>query len=68
MKELKDMTTDELVNFWTGRACIAIGKGEFRSAICDIILSSIQLGVESQKAHEEYSKRERARKSHQKRS
>jgi hypothetical protein len=68
MKELKDMTTNELVEFWTGHACIAIGKGEFRSAICDIILSSMQLGADNQKDYEERSKRERARELRKKRS
>jgi hypothetical protein len=68
MKELKDMTTNELVDFWTGHTCIAIGKGEFRSAICDIILSSMQLGAENQKDYEKRSQRECARARRKKRS
>ena len=45
MKELKDMDLNELVDYFTGRACIAIGEGKFRSEICTIITCSMQLGA-----------------------
>ncbi len=47
MKELKDMDLNELVDYFTGRACIAIGEGKFRSEICTIITCSMQLGADN---------------------
>jgi hypothetical protein len=44
MKELKEMSLNELVDYFTGRACIAIGKGDLRSEVCTIITCSMQLG------------------------
>jgi hypothetical protein len=47
MKELKDMSLNELVEYFTGRACIAIGRGDLRSEICTIITCSMQLGYDN---------------------
>jgi hypothetical protein len=38
------MSLNELVDYFTGRACIAIGKGDLRSEVCTIITCSMQLG------------------------
>lgn len=49
MKEIEDMSLNELVDFFTGRACIAIGQGQFRSEICTIITCSMRLGAENER-------------------
>jgi len=33
MKKFIDMPMDELVDYWLGHLCIAIGKGEARAAV-----------------------------------
>ena len=49
MKNLKDMTTDELVDYVTGRLIISIGKGNFRSEVCLWVLSLQQIGSDNTK-------------------
>lgn len=39
MKEVKDMTTDELVDWAGGTLICAIGRGDFRAALIGILLT-----------------------------
>jgi hypothetical protein len=49
MKPLKDMTTDELIDYVAGRLIVAIGKGTFHSEVCLWVLSLQQLGSDNAK-------------------
>lgn len=49
VKPLKDMTTDELINYVTGRLTLAIGRGSFSSEVALWVLSLQQLGAENAK-------------------
>ena len=42
MKELKDMNLEELIDYWTGYACMEIGRGMFRDAISLMLQSTMQ--------------------------
>jgi len=42
MKELKDMNLEELIDYWTGYACMEIGRGRFRDAISLMLQSTMQ--------------------------
>lgn len=43
-KSLEEMSLTELVDYWTGYACVEIGRGKFREAISLIIQSTLQTG------------------------
>ena len=49
MKPLKDMTTDELINYVAGRLILSIGQGDFRSEVALWVLSLQQLGSDRNK-------------------
>lgn len=38
-KSLDEMTLDDQVNYWTGRLIVSIGRGDFRSTVCGMILA-----------------------------
>ena len=42
MKALADMTTEELISYWSGYLLIEIGRGKFREAVCTMLLSTMQ--------------------------
>ena len=44
MKKLKDMNTTEMIDYWHGYLCMAIGRGESREAIGLIVQSLLTLG------------------------
>lgn len=46
---LEDMDLNELVDYWTGRIIVAIGEGEFRTAVSLAIQTSMTMGAESVK-------------------
>jgi hypothetical protein len=43
------MDLNELVDYWTGRIIVAIGEGEFRTAVSLAIQTSMTMGAESVK-------------------
>jgi len=49
MKPLKDMTTDELIDYVAGRLIVSIGQGTFRNEVCLWVLSLQQLGSDNAK-------------------
>jgi hypothetical protein len=49
MKPLKDMTTDELVNYVAGRLIISIGQGSFTSEVWLWVTCLQQLGSDRNK-------------------
>jgi hypothetical protein len=49
MKPLKDMTTEELVNYVAGRLIVSIGQGTFQREVCLWVLSLQQLGNDNAK-------------------
>lgn len=46
MKPLSEMTTKELVDYWTGYACLEIGRGEFRAAISLMLVNTLKIGFD----------------------
>ena len=42
MKPLSKMTTNELVDYWSGYLLIEIGRGTFREGVCHLLLSTMQ--------------------------
>lgn len=50
MKPLKDMTTDELVDYISGRLIVSIGRGDFRGEVCLWVLQLQTLGAENAEA------------------
>lgn len=49
MKPLKDMTLEELVNYFAGRLIISIGAGKFRDEVSITIQMLLTLGAENAK-------------------
>jgi hypothetical protein len=47
MKELKEMSTEELIDYVAGRLCISIGHGDFRSEVCLWVMSLQSLGYQN---------------------
>lgn len=45
-KTTKDMSMKELVDYWTGYACIEIGRGEFRAAISLMLQDALKVGYD----------------------
>jgi hypothetical protein len=43
---LEAMTTDELIDYFHGRLCLAIGKGDSRSVIGLMVMSLQKLGYD----------------------
>jgi hypothetical protein len=48
-KQLKDMTTEELVDYVAGRLIVSIGKGDFRGEVCLWVIALQQLGADNTK-------------------
>jgi hypothetical protein len=42
VKQLADMTTNELIDYWSGYLLIEIGRGKFRDGVCMMLLSTMQ--------------------------
>ena len=42
MKPLSEMTTNELIDYWSGYLLIEIGRGKFREGVCTMLLSTMQ--------------------------
>lgn len=39
MKELKDMTTNELINWASGEVIVAIGEGKFKERMGEVVMT-----------------------------
>ena len=42
---LEDMNLNELVDYWTGRFALAVGRGDVRSEISLMLSCTLQLGA-----------------------
>jgi len=50
MKKLSEMTTTELVDYWSGRLIVSIGAGKFRDEVCTMLLCTMRDTAEKVKA------------------
>jgi hypothetical protein len=50
MKPTSEMSFQELVDYWTGYACVEIGRGEFRSAISLMLQDTLKIGFDRGRA------------------
>lgn len=41
MKTLSEMTTAELIDYWSGYLLIEIGRGKFREGVCTMLLATM---------------------------
>jgi hypothetical protein len=46
MKRTEEMTMKELVDYWTGYACLGIGRGDFRGAISLMLQDTLKIGYD----------------------
>ena len=46
MKPTSEMDFKELVDYWTGYACIEIGRGDFRAAISLMLHDAMKIGFD----------------------
>jgi hypothetical protein len=46
MKTTAEMTMKELVDYWTGYACLEIGRGDFRGAISLMLQDTLKIGYD----------------------
>ena len=42
MKKLTEMTTEELVSYWSGYLLMEIGRGKFREGVTTMLLATMQ--------------------------
>jgi hypothetical protein len=49
MKPLKDMTTDELIDYVAGRLILSIGRGNFHGEVTLWVMSLQQMGSDNAK-------------------
>jgi hypothetical protein len=46
MKTTEEMSFSELVDYWTGQACIGIGSGDFRATIACMLSDTLRVGAD----------------------
>lgn len=51
MKTTEEMSFKELVDYWTGQACIGIGSGDFRATITLMLSDTLRIGADRGALH-----------------